>query len=270
MTTTKLCGLLAGLGLLYALLPSAAQAQPPSIYDFGDGPIDFENTSVSGTPFSDNFGIDGAIFRSQGSDIVFSFASGTPTIEDATPTETRIGSTQEETDNSPFGFVTGNDGDPASDTVDTPRNGFTGTGLDEFFLRNEPALSSDLTLTLEWVNGTGTDQLSFQLWDIDGSSSGRSEQYTVSFFSGTELLGTVATPEVFVSGLTSLDGLPFTVAFASPDLRLIDEVVIEFTGTKLSGVGVAFDNFDPARIPEPGAGTLAAMAALGFLARRKR
>lgn len=75
-----------------------------------------------------------------------------------------------------------------------------------------------------------------EIWDIDGNK--RTEQFLIKAFSENSLLEQVYSP---LGDNHSLDGKPWTFAFEN--LSDIARITIAFTGTKSSGIGIAFNNF---------------------------
>ena len=141
-----------------------------------------------------------------------------------------------------------------SDSHDVEALGYSGLGLGDYFLRIG---TSDL------FNGSGLDLIidysapvaaaSAQIWDIDTHSNG-TEQWTVNAFNSSgQLVGQQVSPVgVANGGLGTLDGLPWTWSFQRGQSD-ISQIVLNFTGTKTTGVGLAFDNFytDSTPVPEP-------------------
>lgn len=230
------------------------------------GIIDFETGFTS-----DNIDVSSNIFTSGASQIQFSFTSGNPIVEDSNNNGFRTSGTVE-SDSKPgfgpqdnLGFITANDGLPSVDSTDTTALGYSGStwaqpsgsgpDLGNYFLRG-PSLSNFGTFVISYVNGTSSNALSFQIWDIDGTGTSGTEEYVAEFFEddgfgGYNSLGTVTTPEYSNADVgTSLDGLPYLVAFDAGTDE-ITRVEITFTGTKTNNIGLAFDNFDPENIPEP-------------------
>lgn len=133
------------------------------------------------------------------------------------------------------GFVGCNGRDLAS-------TGFAGQ-LGNFFLRGAPG--GDFGLLVITYSGGSVSAASGEIWDIDGVAQG-SEQYRLRAYdaSGT-LLATLDSPvSTQESGClnTELDGRPWTFSFVGvPGLA---RITIDFIGTKTSGIGLAFNNFN--------------------------
>lgn len=115
--------------------------------------------------------------------------------------------------------------------------------LGDYFLRGNPG--ADFGVLIITYSGGAVSGASGEIWDIDGVAQG-SEKYRVrAFDSGGALLATIDSPEsTQESGCTNteLDGKPWTFTFASTPG--IARITIDFTGTKTSGIGLAFNNFN--------------------------
>ncbi len=243
------------------------------------GVINFE-----GLGLTDNQVVTGQTFTSGIIDVQFSFSSGDAFAEDVDTGEYFINDGEaKETDGAPnppsdaYAFLTDNDGDPGQKLADQVVPGYAGStfvqansgpSAGDWFLRG-PFLVNFGMFTIDFVNGTFANEISFQIWDIDGNAQG-SEEYTVEFFDGASSLGTIVTPEYFGSGIgTSLDGLPYLIEFNAGSDQ-IDRIEITFSGTKTTNLGLAFDNFE-AVVPEPSTyAMLAGLAALGLAVLRRR
>jgi hypothetical protein len=69
-----------------------------------------------------------------------------------------------------------------------------------------------------------------------------------------------------MSHTSALDGLPWTFSFTGLPAG-VDKVRITFVGTKISGLGLAFNNFTPIQtVPEPSTLALAAVGGMLLLA----
>jgi hypothetical protein len=146
--------------------------------------------------------------------------------------------------------------------ADTANGGLAGQ-LGNFFLRQLQPGTPPPPLIADYNTSQIISGLSGEIWDIDGGLAG-TEQWLVEALDGSNNL--------LVSQLSplgigpALDGLPWVFSF--PGLPSgFDKVRISFVGTKVSGLGLAFNNFDPtsSAAPEPGTLLLAVVAA-GMLA----
>jgi hypothetical protein len=119
-----------------------------------------------------------------------------------------------------------------------------------------------------------------QIWDIDGTNVNNTEQWRIDArnLNGT-LLGSILSPLGTANTAATLDGRPWTFGFdeTSPFLNQIARLDFVFTGSKTTGLGVAFDNFQSgtgpdAPVPEPGtwAMLIAGFGLVGAMARRRR
>jgi len=132
--------------------------------------------------------------------------------------------------------------------------------LGNYFLRTSALSASEFGEggTLPGVflikyTGAGARAASGQIWDVDGDPfAGGSEAWKITAYdAGQNILAIDNTLEYFNNDEnTSLDGQAYTFIFdnLTADLAYI---TIEFTGSKTSGIGLAFDNFSADVIPEP-------------------
>ena len=150
---------------------------------------------------------------------------------------------------------------------DTADPGFEGQ-LGGFFIRT-PTTGASASLTITYTSiSVSVTAASGEIWDIDGSSDGKTERWRVEAFNGSDVsLGVLLSP-IGTDTLTPLDGEPRLFSFSGlDDLRKIE---ITFVGTKTANVGMAFNNFSPVTaVPIPAAFLLLPSAlALLFLKRR--
>jgi hypothetical protein len=162
-------------------------------------------------------------------------------------------------------------------SVEPPNSGFEGsTGRDTadpgfggqlggYFLRGPMGGANFGRFVIQYSSPTPVTAASGEIWDIDGTRTSpdqtqwSTERYTVSAYDSSNNLltapilspvGNLATP------LAALDGQPWVFAFSGLTAG-IDHIVITFSGTKTAGIGLAFNNFYPTTVPEPGAAALA-------------
>lgn len=168
-----------------------------------------------------------------------------------------------EEDANPQGFLTDQTGgfDDAFDA--TP-------GLGDWFVRTGGEVSErgGQSVFLSIFYDSAVTAASGQIWDIDGNNSQGSEQWDVrAFDSDNNLVTSALSPEGTTNGPGSLDGLPWTFYLTGGEFSRIDFV---FTGTKETGVGLGFDNFNTASVPAPGTLALLGLGLFGIAAARRR
>ena len=139
----------------------------------------------------------------------------------------------------------GFEGCPVSSFVDDTADPGFETQLGGFFLRQPSPLSAFGKFVIDYSGAGVVDAASGEIWDIDGSSIGV-EEYRVEAFDGDgTLLGSINSPIGNPGGSCEnpLDGQPWVFQFSGLT-EGIDRIEITFIGTKTSGVGLAFNNFD--------------------------
>jgi hypothetical protein len=83
-----------------------------------------------------------------------------------------------------------------------------------------------------------------EIWDIDGDGVSASEEYRVQAFDSSDnLLASTLSPEGTDDGDSSLDGQPWVFRFSRLSAG-IARIEIDFIGTKTTGIGLAFNDFD--------------------------
>lgn len=161
-------------------------------------------------------------------------------------------------DSNPQGFSTGPGRPDDTQSSSLP----TGTpGLGNWFLRTSGALANrgpdgqfGNGIFMKILYDTMVTGASGQIWDIDGLGKNASEQWQVLAFNGTNLVGMDTSPMGDSSGPDSLNALPWAFSLAST--AEFNRIEFKFIGSKTSGIGLAFDNFNSTSaqlvsVPEP-------------------
>lgn len=243
------------LSLNLALFFLLASLKLPSIADV----ITFEMTPGGSTPV-DNASLIAPYSLLGGGNVTFffdndgnnAFSPGTDTL----PVFEAYGADINE------GFANGMTG-----IADTANGGLAGQ-LGSFFLRQLQPGAPPPPFIVDYNTSLVITALSGEIWDIDGSA-GNTEQWQVEALDGTNsLLTSQLSP---LGNSTALDGLPWTFSFSSLPSGF-DKLRITFVGSKTSGLGLAFNNFDPtsAAVPEPNACVLLLVSATALLTSRSR
>ena len=139
--------------------------------------------------------------------------------------------------------------------------------LGRFFMKAVGDVSTNGYVKLIIDYAFAVNAASGQIWDIDGHSNGTERWEVKAYDSGGTELHSLLSPDGVGHGPGSLDGSPWGWAIAVDNIWKIE---IEFIGTKTSGVGLAFDNFSPSEIPEPGMMSLIGLGVLVLFFRKKR
>ncbi len=134
---------------------------------------------------------------------------------------------------------------------DIPAAGFAAQ-LGDFFLRPTQPGSVPFPLIIDYNTTLSISALSGEIWDIDGSAVD-TEQWQVDILDAAN--NVIATQNSPVGIDSLLDSTPWTFAFSGLPAG-VDKARLTFIGTKTSGVGLAFNNFRPFAIPEPGTALL--------------
>jgi hypothetical protein len=148
------------------------------------------------------------------------------------------------------------------------------SGLGTWFLRTDGTINVDGSTNrfLRITYNTPVSEASGEIWDIDGNDSQGTERWDVVLFNNGTQVTTIQSPTGTDNGPGSRDGLPW-VFNASPG-SMFDEIQFQFSGTKESGIGLAFDNFNTntANVPVPASLALlgAGLVGLGMSRRARR
>ncbi len=143
---------------------------------------------------------------------------------------------------------------------DIPAAGFAAQ-LGDYFLRPVQAGSVPSPFIIDYNTTLSISALSGEIWDIDGSPTA-TEQWQVDLL---DVANNVIASQNSPTGVDStLDSTPWTFVFSGLPAG-VDKARLTFIGSKTSGVGLAFNNFSPFAIPEPGTALLIG-AGLAWLA----
>ncbi|QOL26837.1 PEP-CTERM sorting domain-containing protein [Thalassotalea sp. LPB0316] len=143
--------------------------------------------------------------------------------------------------------------------------------LGNYFIRQQRPYKPFGVFTILYDSALPVTAASGEIWDIDGNKR-NTEQFKVSAFNQNRLLDSVLSP---LGNNMALDGKPWTFGFSG--LTDITKIEIEFTGSKKSGIGLAFDNFSPIQnrqllsavsVPEPNSLFILSLGILAFAGRK--
>jgi hypothetical protein len=250
--------------LLAAALALAACLGSPS--DSAAQLIDFETTPSGATPTDDGVLSSLTPYSIAGVQVSFGFDTDSNDAVDSDAVFELAGTFSGETPNAGFGGSSG---------IDTPDPGF-GPQLGNWFLRSSIGGSDFGQFIIQYTSSFPVTAASGEIWDIDGipgngGGAGFTEEYTVrAYDASNNLLATQVSPlGVLDSATAPLDGQPWTFIFTGLSVG-IDRIIVDFTGTKTTGIGLAFNNFSPvSAVPEP-AGLALALGVLLPVRRRAR
>ena len=148
---------------------------------------------------------------------------------------------------------------------DTANGGLAGQ-LGDYFLRQLQPGSPPPPFLVDYNTAFAISALSGEIWDIDGFP-GNTEQWLVEVLDASNVL--LASQLSPLGNSAALDGLPWVFSFSSLPAGA-DKVRITFSGTKTSGLGLAFNNFNPTAVPEPSTAALMGLGGLLLAGRRLR
>ena len=118
---------------------------------------------------------------------------------------------------------------------DTAASGYEAQ-LGDFFIRQFKPYKPFGEFVILLDSNLPVTHASGEIWDIDGNR--KTEQFLIKAFNQNTLLEQIYSP---LGDNHTLDGKPWTFSFAN--LTDIEKITIAFTGTKNSGIGIAFNNF---------------------------
>jgi hypothetical protein len=206
--------------------------------------INFESDPFGATPVDDSFLSYATPYNIAGLQVQFGFDSDSNGSIDTDGRFEQTGTFQGE----PISAFQGSSG------ADTP-DPLYALQLGGWFLQSAHPGMPFGRFVIQYTSAFPVTAASGEIWDIDGQPAlGVTEEYTVQAFdSANTLLATDVSPlGVLDTASAPLDGEPWTFTFSG--LTNIDRIVITFTGTKTSGIGLAFNNFYPTTaVPEPSA-----------------
>ena len=148
-------------------------------------------------------------------------------------------------------------------------NGGLGPQLGNFFLRYVVPGAIPEPFIIDYNTPQTITALSGEIWDIDGASQATERWLVEVLDASNNLLASQLSP---LGNSPALDGLPWVLSFTGLPTG-VDNLRITFVGTKLSGVGLAFNNFNTTAVPEPGSVMLLGLGAIALVAigaRRRR
>jgi hypothetical protein len=220
--------------------------------------IDFETTPSGGVPV-DNAFLTTPYNLSGGGTVAFFFDLNGNNAFDAGVDEQPVFEIIGNADPQP-GFANSITGIP--DTA----SGTFGPQLGNYFLRQLQPGAPPAPFIVDYNTAATIGALHGEVWDIDGGP-GNTEQWLVEILTSSNA---VLTSQISPLGIDlSMDGEPWDFMFSGLPSGA-DKVRITFTGSKTSGVGLAFNNFDPFNVPEPGSATLALGLCVSGLRRHRR
>ena len=212
---------------------------------FGVTTINFETTPTGDLP-TDNTQLQTTYPVSGGGSVRFFFdANGNNTFQagiDHFPAFEQIGS------NPPDRFENTNLG-----LFDVAAPGFEAQ-LGNFFLIDSISPGVNPPPFIAAYSGTmPIAELTGEIWDIDGATGRGTEQWVVDVLNSSgQVIATTTSPLGEFHGPNSLDGKPWTFDFTNLPAGA-QAVRLTFIGTATSGIGLAFNNFGIATVPEPSA-----------------
>ena len=152
-----------------------------------------------------------------------------------------------------------------SDTANAP----FAPQLGNFFLRQVSPGPAPAPFIVDYNTSATITALSGEIWDIDGASQA-TELWKVEVLDGANVV--LASQFSPLGNSFALDARPWVFSFSGLPLG-VDKLRITFQGTKINNIGLAFNNFNPTAVPEPGSIVLMGLGAIALVAiglRRRR
>lgn len=220
--------------------------------------IDFETAPAGGAPADDSF-LSAPYNLTGGGTVAFYFDVNNNFIFDPGTDQRPVFEAYGAEANN--GFANGITG------IDDTANGGFASLLGSYFLRQLQPGTPPPQFIVDYNTSTPIAGLHGEIWDIDGAP-GNTEAWQVDVL---DAANSVLTSQVSPLGnSTALDGLPWTFSFSGLPAG-VDKLKITFIGSKTTGLGLAFNNFDPFNpVPEPGGVVMIGAAAILSQRRRRR
>jgi PEP-CTERM motif len=203
--------------------------------------IDFEMTPAGGVPVDDAFLA--AAYNIGGSATV-AFYFDTNANNSFDPGVDKLPVFEAYGPDGTDGFANGASADVAS--------GGLAAQLGDFFLRQLQPGEPPPPFIVDYNLAGDIYGLSGEIWDIDGTPTNTEQWLVEALDSSNSLLASQLSP---LGDSGALEGLPWVFSFTGLPSGF-DKLRITFVGSKTSGLGLAFNNFEPAIVPEPGTLTL--------------
>jgi len=225
--------------------------------------IDFETTASGGVPndnqvigLNDNFSADDVL-------VSFGFDTTGNGVTDSEAVFEAIAGGKESGNSGFQSLYTGKYDIPAPNSASL---------LGSFFLRQQNPYQPFGTFHINYTANNPVTEASGEIWDIDGKPS-KTEQFFVKAYNDNTLLASMSSP---LGDDKNLDGMPW--AFGFENLTNITRIEITFTGSKNSGIGLAFNNFSPVEdisvqtnsVSEPSTAAIFSLVIIGFMVRRTK